>query len=168
MTSPQQLRLSPSGPVIGNPPQLVGGNSNVDGRVWVAQGSGAAALVPGTAAGNISGLDAVLVNLLPAYKYDVELDTQTFGDVGTSGGYDLLVLGSSDGGATYPTVLAQIPDSIDRSGCGRLQVTNVSVVNTIDHVRCQIRSLLASGGNFVYSPAASALRITEISSGVVV
>lgn len=164
-----QLRLSPSGPVIGTPPVLTGGNSSVTGRVWVAQGVGAVADVPGTAAGDIAGLEAVLVNLLPGYTYDVELDTQTFGDTGTNGGFDMIVLASHDNGVTYPDTLAQIPDEIWKSGCGRMQVTNVVNPNAvaIDHVKCQLKSIKAAGGGFQYSPTASALRISEHSPAVI-
>lgn len=169
-----QMRLSPSGPVIGTPPVITGGNSSAAGRVWVAQGSGIATKVPGTAAGDMLGLESTLVDLKPGaqgYSYDVELDTQTFGDTGTGGGFDLIVLGSHDGGNTFPDTLAQIPDSMWKSGCGRLQVTNVQNPNavSIDHVKCQIKSLIApSGGtNFVYAPTASALRITETSPAVI-
>lgn len=173
MSNPQQLRLSPSGPVIGTPPVLVGGNSSVAGRVWVKQGVGAVQTVPGTAAGDILGLESVLVNLLPSttgYKYDVELDTQTFGDTSTNGGYDLIVLGSHDGGATFPDTLAEIPDEMWKSGCGRLQVTNVTNPNAvaIDHVKCQIKSIKAATGGFQYGPTASALRITEQSPAIIV
>jgi hypothetical protein len=166
--NPLQMRLSPSGPVIGNPPVLVGGPSNVAGRVWVAQGAGAAQQVPGTAAGDALGLESVVVNLLPAvagYKYDLEFETNTFGDLGTNGGYDMIVLGSHDNGATYPDTLASNPDAIIRTGAGRLQVTNVTNPNAvpIDHVKCQLKSIKAAAGGFTYSPTASALRITEIS-----
>lgn len=172
MSNPQQLRLSPSGPVIGSPPVLVGGGSSVSGRVWVAQGVGVATTIPGTAAGDMLGLEAVVVNLLPSttgYKYDVELDTQTFGDTGTNGGYDMLVLASHDGGATYPDTLAQIPDEMWKSGCARLQVTNVTNPNAvaIDHVKCQLKSIKAATPGFDYSPTASALRITENSPAVI-
>jgi hypothetical protein len=167
MNSAVQQRLSPSGPVIGNPPQLTGGNSSVPGRVWVAQGVGSATPIPGAAAGDMLGLEAVVVDLKPGYSYDVELDTQTFGSITT--GYDLIVLGSHDGGTTYPDTLCQIPDSIKKTGCGRLQVTNVSNPNAaaIDHVKCQIKSLDASTGGVTYSPTASALRITETSPAVI-
>ena len=172
MSNPLQLRLSPSGPVLGNPPALVGGNSLVPGRVWVAQGVGNATPTPGTAAGDVLGLEAVPVDLKPGalgYRYDVEFDTQTFGDVGTNGGFAVIILASHDGGATYPDTLAQIPDSIWKSGCARLQVTNVSNVNAvaIDHVKCQLRSLKATAGGFTYSPSSSALRITETSPAVI-
>jgi hypothetical protein len=131
--------------------------------VWVAQGVGAVTNVPGTAAGDVLGITSVLVDLKPAalgYKYDVEFDTQTFG---TTGGYDMIVLGSHDGGATFPDTLVSTPDSIIYTGSGRVQVTNITNPNAvpIDHVKCQLKSLNAAAGTFTYSPTASALRITE-------
>ena len=179
MPNALQLRLSPSGPVIGTPPALTGGNSDVLGRVWTAQGSGVNTPVPGTAAGDILGLESTVVDLKPAavgYSYDVELDVQTFGPVGSGeggpGGYDLVILGSHDGGLTFPDTLASIPVGVDRlivSGCGRIQVTNVTNPNAvdIDHVKCQIVSALATDPGFTYSPTSAALRITETSPIIV-
>lgn len=165
-----QMRLSPSGPVIGTPPVLTGGNAIVPGRVWLGQGAGAAQQVPGVAAGNVLGLESVPVNLLPAaagYRYDLEFETNTFGVVGT-GGYFVVVLASHDGGATFPDTLATNTVELKYTGVGRVQVTNVTNPNAvpIDRIRCQLRSLAAAAGTFTYSPTASALRITEISPAV--
>jgi hypothetical protein len=165
-----QMRLSPSGPVIGTPPVLVGGTALIPGRVWLGQGAGNAAQVPGAAAGNVLGLESVLANLLPGttgYKYDLEFETNTFGSGNES--YVLIVLGSHDGGLTFADTLASSPASIIWTGSGRIQITNYSNPNAvpIDHIRCQLKSGAAASGAFTYSPTASALRITEVSPGAV-
>lgn len=68
-----QVRLSPSGPRIGDPPLTLGPGSI--GRVWRLHGSSTAMVVPaGTAATAVTDFDAMPVNIKPGYLYDLGLD----------------------------------------------------------------------------------------------
>lgn len=158
-----KIRLSPSGPEIGNPPAQVGG-SGVAGRVWGATGIGAPDQVSGPAAADVPGLEAVPVNLLATasgYRYDIECDSETFG---TGGSYRVSLLGSTDNGATYPVTLAAMAGDYQWSGAARLHLYGVAVgAANVDHVKMQLQRSLAAGADLTYAPVDSTVRITEIS-----
>lgn len=70
------IRISPSGPVVGSPPVLVGGATQ-DGRVWRYRGDGSGGVInlPGDGPSNpIPGLSALTVDLKSGYNYDLEVD----------------------------------------------------------------------------------------------
>ena len=156
-----KVRLSPSGPEIGNPPAQVGG-SPVAGRIWGITGAGLNAQVPGAAAGDVPGA-SVAVDLMPlasGYQYDVEVDANTFG---TGGGWKVILLGSSDNGATYPTTIIATSDYQERGGVGRVHHWGVTLPAHIDHVKMQLQRNVPAGAALTYSPAECTARIREIS-----
>jgi hypothetical protein len=132
--------------------------------MWVNQGAGAVSNVPGTAAGDLLGLESTLVDLRPGvsgYKYDIEVDSETFG---TGGNFNVLLLGSTDGGSTYaslhtPSFLQEI------SGGVRLHVTNFVNPNatTINRLKVQLQRNIAAASDLTYAPTMSALRVREYS-----
>lgn len=165
-TTPQTYtaRLSPSGPLIGNPPGLVGGGAAVPGRTWIAEGSGAPANVPGTAVGSINGLDAVPVDIRPGtsgYRYDIEVDTVTFG---TGGNFVINVAASTDG-VTYAVIYTP-QGTLLNSGEGRLHLTNYSNPNAapITKLKVLLQRGVAAGADLTYDPGESSLRVREWST----
>lgn len=164
-----KIRLSPSGPEIGDPAAQVG-NSAVAGRVWGKSGVGSNVVVPGSAAGDIPGLESVPVDMKPTssgYQYDLEADSNTFG---TGGLYRIAVYGSTDSGATFPVLLMSInPGGIGGgdyllSGAARLHHWGFeSGANTINRVKMQIQRPTGQDNALTYAPADSTIRITEIS-----
>lgn len=166
MTSPTfNIRLSPSGPEIGTPPAQVGGGAGVTGRVWRFQGTGNGRNVPGTVAGDVAGLEACAVNILPNYKYDIEY----VGFVtGTGGPFEATVLGSSDNGLTYPTILVQGPinNGVEADKCYVIRKTNVMNFGTaaIDHVKVQWTRTTSAGSDLTYGPGDCSVVISEWST----
>lgn len=157
----QKIRLSPSGPEIGDPPAQVG-DSGVTGRIWGVTGAGAIAQVPGPDAGDVPGA-VVAVDLLPlasGYQYDVEGDANTFG---TGGGWKVLLLGSSDGGATYPVTIAASDDYQTTSGVGRVHHWGVTLAAAINRVKMQLQRDVEPSGGLTYAPDNCTVRIREIS-----
>jgi hypothetical protein len=158
------VRLSPSGPEIGSPPQVVGigDGSKQLGRVWEFQGTGTSRRIdPGTGTTNVSSFDALPVNLLPGYVYDVNFAGFTSG---TGGSNYATVVGSSDGGATYPTQL-EIGGVVQGSGMYAARKTDVQVTpgTTIDHLRV-IWHYQVNLGNFLdYDPTQCSLVVQEFS-----
>jgi hypothetical protein len=157
-------RLSPSGPLIGNPPALVGGGAAVPGCLWLAQGTGSSEVpyvnVPNPAAA-ITGLEAVPVDLKPGttgYKYDIEVDTATFG---TGGGFTMNLAESTDG-VTY-TVIYTPQGLIDNTGEERLHLTNYSNphATSIKFVKAIVSTSQVAGGALTYAPLSSSVRIRE-------
>ena len=164
MTQVLTARLSPSGPVIGNPPAQIGGGAKVPGRLWVAQGAGNNANVPGAAAGDVPGLEHTTVDLQPAatgYKYDVEVDVETFG---TGGGFVINLLGSVDAGANY-TSMHTPAGTQDFSGGGRLHLTNVTnaAATPINRIKVQLQRNVPAAADLTYAPADCCLRVREYS-----
>lgn len=161
------VRLSPSGPEIGNPPQQigVGDGSGATGRTWRFQGAGTSAQVPGSAAGDVAGLGALEVNLLEGYNYDIEFVGYTSG---TGGQYKATILGSHDGGATYTTVLEQGPTNANATqpGVYVCRLTNVQVASgvVIDHVKVQWQRSVAAAADLTYLPTDCSLVIAEWST----
>jgi hypothetical protein len=160
------VRLSPSGPEIGNPPAQigVGDGSGANGRCWRAQGYGNVAQVPGTAAGDVAGLGTIPVNLQTLYNYDVQF-TGFVG--GTGAGYKAIILGSHDNGATYPIVLHEGPKN-DAQGGGQPQQyiarnIGVSVASNvvIDHVKVQWQKATAADAACTYDPTDCSIVIQE-------
>lgn len=158
------VRLAPSGPEIGNPPQVigVGDGSGQGGRCWRFQGAGTSTQVPGSAAGDVAGLGALAVNLLPGYSYDVEFIGYTSG---TGGQYKATVLGSIDGGNTYPVVIEQGPTNANASEPGvyvcRLVNAAVAAGTVIDHVKVQWQRSIVAGADLTYLPTDCSLVIQE-------
>jgi hypothetical protein len=152
----QFVRLSPSGPELGQPPQQVGGGALIAGRLWLAQGTGAT-IAMGTVLTDVPGLEAVPVDLRVGYKYDIEVDTLV---IGTGGNFQMMLLGSNNGGVTYTGAglggnLPQV-----KSGCGRLRLPLTD--GPWDHLKVQLVSTDVSGPN--YSPTFTALKVREYSS----
>jgi len=158
-----KIRLSPSGPEIGTPAAQVG-DSAVAGRVWGKTGVGSNTQVPGTAAGDVLGLEAVVVDMrstASGYTYDVEADTNTFG---TGGLYRVAVYGSTDSGSTYNVLLMGMNADLLDSGVCRLHHWGVLTgANPINRVKMQLQRSIAADADLVYAPVDSTLRITEIS-----
>lgn len=157
-------RLSPSGPLIGTPPGQVGGGSTVPGRVWLAQGSGEEHQVPGTAAGSITGLDAVTVDLKPGvsgYRYDIEFEAPTFG---TGGGFALNVAESTDG-INY-TVIYVPQGLLLFSGHSRLHITDYSNPHAVPIVslKCLLVRDVPADASLTYIPDEASLRVREWST----
>jgi hypothetical protein len=161
------VRLSPSGPEIGDPPsQIGGGGTTVAGRQWRVQGTGGAAVqVPGTLAADVAG--AVMpVNLKATssgYKYDIEVDATSYG---TGGDWKATVLGSTDSGSTYAVTLLT-HDSVNHySGAMRLHGVSVQVgANDITNVKVQLQQNVPANAAHTYVPNEVSLRITELSAG---
>jgi hypothetical protein len=140
----------------------VGDGSGQSGRVWRFQGTGTATDVPGTAAGDVLGLEIHAVNLLPGYNYDVEFDGFTSG---TGGNYKALVLGSNDGGSTYAIKLIDGPNSeLSGSYVTRQTKKTVAPTTVIDHVKVQWERGASTGADLTYEPNDQALVITEWST----
>jgi hypothetical protein len=156
--SPVQLvRLSPSGPELGQPPAQIGGGALIKGRTWVAQGTGANLVNTPNPAANVSGLSAVPVDMRAGYKYDVEVDAQFFG---TTGGVEIVLFGSSDGGNTYGGIASTLP--LDATGSCRLHVPNM--IGPYDHLRVQVVTSFVSSADCQYLPQLTALKVTEYST----
>lgn len=161
------VRLAPSGPEIGSPPQQigVGDGSGQSGRNWRFQGSGTTTQVPGTAAGDALGLAALEVDLLPGYKYDVSIVGFTFG---TGGQYEGYLLGSNDGGLTYAVMLLPGPAiaNANQPGVYVARKVDVQVAPTthITHVTMQWKRAIAAGADLTYEPSQTSVEICEWST----
>lgn len=155
--SVQPLRLSPSGPEMGTPPAQIGGGALIPGREWYAQGTGADLVDVPNPAADVTGLSSVAVNMLAGYKYDLEVDAQFFG---TTGGEEILVLGSSDGGGTYGAIGSTAAQLY--TGSGRLHLTNVA--GPYDHLKVQLASTNPAANTCQYLPKLTALRVREYST----
>jgi hypothetical protein len=160
------IRLSPSGPEIGNPPAVVGvgDGSQAIGRQWQFQGTGSSVQInSGTGSVALLGLDALPVNLLPGYNYNVSFVGFTSG---TGGDNYATILGSSDNGATYPHVLDQ-GGAIQSGWTGVYVSRKVDVAvpaNTvIDHVKVEWNYHVYSGNFLEYDPDHCSLVILESS-----
>ena len=129
---------------------------------WRFQGGGTARQVPGTAAGDVAGLESCIVNLLPGFTYDIEFTGFTSG---TGGQFDAFVLGSTDGGATYPVPLVAGGHQGLRNPMhgGPYLLRNVEVTPgaPIDHVKVQWQRSIASDTTLTYTPFDCALVIEE-------
>lgn len=159
MVAPVQLvRLSPSGPELGTPPAQVGGGALIAGRMWTAQGTGAVIDVPNPVA-DVPGLGAVPVDMRAGYTYDVEVDTMAFG---TGGNFQVLVLGSTNGGGTYTAVGLGGNVSQLHTGCARLRLP--SATGPWDHLKVQINTSDVAGATCQYAPALTALKVQEYST----
>jgi len=111
-SEPMVLRISPSGAIAGsetNPP-LVGGTATDPtdgsvqlGREWLYKGSATTDMaIATTAAGDVTGLTALQVDMRAGYSYDLAVDVNAHGTLGTGGGEIVVTVdGSEDGGATY-------------------------------------------------------------------
>lgn len=90
MTTPTvRIRLSPSGPFIGTPPQRVGPGST--GVIARAHGAGTPIALTATGYYPIPGMSAVPVDMEPGYLYEVDLKSE------------VLVTGLSFSGGLYGT-----------------------------------------------------------------
>jgi hypothetical protein len=143
----------------------VGDGSGQGGRAWRFQGYGNVIQVPGTTAGDVSGLGALPVDMKPNYQYDMMFVGFTSG---TGGQYKATILGSHDGGATYPIVLEQGPESADAASTvsGKHYITrtvNVNVASNvvIDHVKVQWQRAVPADAALTYDPANCSLVIQE-------
>lgn len=154
----QLVRLSPSGPEMGQPGALIGGgNSVVPGRLWTAQGVGAALVSTPYPADDVPGLVAVAVDMKAGYKYDCEVDAQFFGD---SGHVVIILLGSSDGGATYSAIETTVAHFVNNTNSARLHKTNV--VGPYDHLKVQVTA--GDDTTCQYLPQLTALKVREYSA----
>ena len=153
----QLVRLSPSGPQLGNPPSQIGGGALIPGRSWVAQGRGSTRINVPNPPADVAGLEAVPVNFRAGYRYDVEVDAVFYG---TSGGIEINLLASLDGGATYGAIVTTPPEI--STGSLRAHVTNVTA--TYDHLKVQVATTNPSSSSCLYQPDLTALKITEYTS----
>lgn len=156
-----KIRLSPSGPEIGTPGAQVG-DSAVAGRVWGQTGIGSNAQVPGTTAGDVPGLENVVVDMKPSasgYTYDVEADVNTFG---TGGLYRIAILSSTDSGSTYST-LTNMNADFEKSGAGRLHHFSIAPGVAVNRIKMQLVRSIPAGADLTYAPGDATLRVTEIS-----
>lgn len=74
MTRTYEVRLSPSGRRLGNPPLLTGPGAT--GRQWRRHGLGATGDITSDAGSldAIPGMEIILVDIRPGYLYDLEVD----------------------------------------------------------------------------------------------
>jgi hypothetical protein len=156
------MRDSSTGETIG-----AGGNYQ-PGNFWCYQGSGASADVPGMGAGDVTGLSSVAVTMHPhsaGYYYRVEVNVDVYSTVAnyvnTGGNWTILVLGSSDGGVTFPTPIASEPTGYGPPGVGLLRAL-VSPSAAIDHLKVQLQRSTAAAADLVYSPSDSQITVTEL------
>lgn len=162
------VRLSPSGPIIGSPPTLVGISSQA-GREWGQTGSGALTNVPGTAAGDAAGLSSVVTDLRPGttgYQYDVYLSTNVFGaNEGNGRLWSMFISGSTDGGLTFPISIYAQPANYNQEGAGLIRhftFSNPSASN-INRVKVQLQRAVSASTSMQYDPEETTIVITEIS-----
>src|SRR5208337_1768049 len=98
--NPNQLRVSPSGALVGNPPAQLGGGNFQPGNFWcfqgVAQETEPQNVSGGGTFGTVNGLGACEVTIQPistGYLYDLEVTLNTYLP-STAGGCQARVLGS--------------------------------------------------------------------------
>ena len=124
-------RVSPSGPLLGSPPALVG-DGQIDGRCWRAQGVGDPVNIPvrpDPADPNtwlpIPGLDMVPVDFQNLYGYDIAVDIVAGGsDEVSAQSYVIWVLLSLDGVSWVPRFVRNVNCYYVRAD-GRLHVVAV-------------------------------------------
>lgn len=169
-TNPYTLRVSPSGAQVGNPPaQLNTGNFQGGDSPWIYEGEGAERSIPGSsAAGDFAGLEACPVSLLPGYAYDLDFTMNSYASGGTSGSFNIVILGSLQ---STPTVFNQaVAASYGYSwvfpGTARLRSV-FSVVpgsEPIVALKVQLRSTVAAGAGLGYLPAEGVLEVHQYTS----
>lgn len=162
------IRLSPSGPIIGTPPSVVG-NSAQAAREWGKTGSGGITNVPGTSAGDVLGLSSVVTDLKPAttgYQYDVYVSTNVFGENEGNGRlWRMHIQASTDAGATFPIVIYDQPEDYNQEGAGLIRhftFANPTATN-IDRVRVRLQRAVSASTSMQYDPEETTIVITEIS-----
>lgn len=156
----QLVRLSPSGPELGQPGQLIGGGAKYAARMWTAQGTGADLIRNPDPAADVPGLEAVAVDMRTGYSYDVEVDAQFFG---TTGQPKILLLGSLNSGpyVAVEETLAFSPTG--HTGSCRLHVTDLAG-GLYDHLKVQVQNLAGSEATCTYLPQLTALKVREYTS----
>lgn len=173
--NPKKMRLSPSGPFLedktSNDPLQVGPGS--PGLMWRAQGSASAEDVV------TSGASPVVINMCDAgaplapgaslpwalpkgYRYDVQVDAAMKGT--TVSDVRCQVLGSTDGGATFPQIILDqtikfAPAAGAPSGGGTISFNKIdrdhTAIGPMTHVQ------LLMHGSDACDPKNTALRITQ-------
>ena len=165
--NPNQLRVSPSGALVGNPPAQLGGGNFQPGNFWCFPGNGGPTNVSGSGTfATVTGLGACEVTIRDfntGYLYDLEVTGNTYG-AGTAGGCKVKVLGSHDGGANYPDTLAESATYYNGSGAIllRLLISGAPGV-TYDHAKVQLTKSNVTSADLVYYDADVQLTVVELS-----
>ena len=146
----------------------VGGNYQ-PGNFWCYQGSGSSTNVPGSAAGDVTGLEKKAVTIQPlsaGYLYEIHVNVDTYspnvGYVNTAGTWKIIVLGSSDGGNNFPTTIATEASGYQAAGTAVLRQLYTPGSLGIDHVKVQLQRASAAASDLTYLPADAQITITEL------
>lgn len=155
----QLVRLSPSGPELGTPPQQIGGGALIPGREWYAQGTGADLVQTPNPAADVPNLSSVAVDMRVGYKYDLEVDAQFFG---TTGQPEITLIGLV--GVTPTTIKSSTPFSPSgHTGSCRLHLT-YTPGTAFDHLEVKVANAAGAEATCQYLPQLTALRVREYST----
>jgi hypothetical protein len=129
--------------------------------MWLAQGNGNGLINVPNPAADVTGLDAVPVDLRPGYGYDIDVDAVT---TGTNGALNVNLLGSTNGGSTYAS-LGTFPATQFRTGVVRMHLSEVSIApgTIVDHLKVQLSTTNAASADAQFRPALCALKVREYS-----
>ena len=129
-------RVSPSGPLLGSPPALVG-DGQIDGRCWRAQGSGDPTPIPQVTPVlspddlfPVAGLDMVPVDIKAGYGYDIAVDLVADGAVEAGEQSYILSVQLSIDGVSWAPVTSVAVNCFDLLADGRLHtIRSAGILN---------------------------------------